>query len=63
VRTARPTRLSKNPEFQPTGIRKLFIFKNIILWKIQKLDFFDSLNEGMQATAYSVRCAPASRRA
>jgi hypothetical protein len=25
--------------------------------------FFDSLNEGMQATAYSVRSAPAARRA
>jgi hypothetical protein len=29
----------------------------------QVLGFFDSLNNRLQATAYSVRCAPASRRA
>jgi hypothetical protein len=29
----------------------------------QVLGFFDSLNIGVQATAYSIRCAPACSRA
>jgi hypothetical protein len=52
------TRLSKNPEFQQTGIRKSFVFKEHFLWKIQKSDFFDSSNRGLQPMPYNAAEPP-----
>jgi hypothetical protein len=56
------TRWSKKSSFGVFTEKRLLKTQGLwtLLFSISGL--FDSLNEGMQATAYSLRCAAASRR-